>query len=121
MTLLLPSDPITVSPFGDEIIARTSGEKIHEEVYRSIPALSALADQSMLLGTRLSQDARNAIFFPTAGMDTGLRELSVELALKRRHDMETAQPDMTYLAGQKPEARQAYETADNDLWLKPGK
>jgi len=108
---------IEVTPFDKEIRARRGEEVIAEEVYQSIPALNAIATATMAISTKLSLEARTALFFPPAGADESLRQLSVELALKRRDDMENASPDLAYMAAQKPATRQEYESAENDLWM----
>jgi hypothetical protein len=112
----IPVDQIELYPFGDELAARTSQERVYEEVHQGIPALAAMADATISLSNRLTKEARNALFFTTPGADASLREVAVEVALQRREEMEVAQPDLDYLRGQQPAKRQDYETADNDLW-----
>lgn len=115
--LQIPEQSIELFPFGDTIRARDPEERVLEEVYQSIPALSALADTTVALSNRMTGDARNALFFAPAGAERSLRQLSVELALKRRHEMETAQPDSQYLGAEKAAKRRDYETPEPDIWI----
>lgn len=115
--LVIPMEQVELYPFGDELIARAPQERVYEEVHQGIPALSSLADATVALSNRLTKDARNALFFSAPGADPGLREVAVEVALRRREEMAVAQPDLDYLRGQQPAKRQDYETAENDLWM----
>ncbi|CAJ6618419.1 Uncharacterised protein [Burkholderia pseudomallei] len=110
---------LTLIPFGPELVARTRQEKIDQEVYRTIPALNCLANASLALSTKLTLDARNALFYANRAVDPGLRRVAVELGVERRLSMESAVPDADYLAGQEKATRQQYETAENDIWLSP--
>jgi hypothetical protein len=115
--LEIDPQPPTLYPFGEALVARAPNERVIEEVYQSIPALLEIADATVALSHLITSDARNALFFPQQGMDVGLRELAVELALKRRADMESAQADPAYMNAVEKPSRQEYETADNDLWM----
>ncbi|HEP6431473.1 TPA: hypothetical protein VDB83_005805 [Burkholderia cenocepacia] len=110
---------LTLIPFGPELVARTRQEKIDQEVYRTIPALNSLANASLALSTKLTLDARNALFYANRAIDPSLRRVAVELGVERRLFMEGAMPDVEYLAGQEKATRQQYETAENDIWLAP--
>lgn len=115
---------VTLLPFGKDIRARATEEKVFEEVYQSIPALAAIADTTVALSNRITSDARNALFFSAAGVDPSLRELPVELAFKRRHDMEQARPDADYMAGMQPAKRDDFAGDSQDDWIpkmEPGK
>ncbi|TKC90346.1 hypothetical protein FAZ69_08325 [Trinickia terrae] len=113
----IPTDQIDLFPFGDELVARMPQERVHEEVHQGIPALSAVADATVSLSNRLPNDARNALFFSAPGVDEGLREIAVEVALRRREEATVVQPDFDYLRGQQSATRQNYETGENDLWM----
>jgi hypothetical protein len=106
-------------PFADAVVAREPFEKIDDEVYTSIPALNSLAGASIGLSTKLSLDARAALFHTNTASSPALRRVAVELAVERRFAMEGATPDPEYLNGQEKAPRQRYETASNDLWLEP--
>lgn len=108
---------IRLFPFSDEVACRPAHEKIDDEVYRSIPALNELANASLALSSKLTLNARNALFYTNRSADPSLRRVAVELGVQRRLEMEGAAPDLTYLAGQEKATRQQYETADNDVWL----
>ncbi|MBN3729529.1 hypothetical protein [Burkholderia sp. Tr-20390] len=110
---------LTVIPFGPELVARSRQEKIDQEVYQTIPALNSLANASLALSTKLTLDARNALFYSNRSLDPSLRRVAVELGVERRLSMEGAMPDLDYLAGQAKATRHQYESADNDIWLAP--
>lgn len=111
-----------VIPFlGDSIMSRDPGERLNEEVYRSIPALNSLANAAAAVGNKLSQEARNALFF-NKGQDPELRALTVADSLFRTHSMQGAQPDLEWLRGQEPVSRKEFEEESPDEWLpQPGK
>jgi hypothetical protein len=117
--LHIPTEKIQIYPFGDELVARTSQERVYEEVHQGIPALAAIADATISMSNRLTKDARNALFYTTPGADASLREVVVEVALQRREEIAVGQPDAAYMLGQKPAKHQDYETADNDMWMMP--
>ncbi|CAE6793574.1 hypothetical protein R70006_04963 [Paraburkholderia domus] len=106
-------------PFGDAVVARESHEKIDDEVFSSIPALNSLAGSSLTLSTKLSLDARAALFHTNTASSPSLRRVSVELGVERRFAMEGATPDPEYLNGQEKALRQQFETPKNDIWLEP--
>lgn len=101
---------------GTGVFFRDRSERMDEEVYRSISALSHLASAAAEVGNKLSLDARNALFFERGG-DHELRVLKIENAMHARQAMESFQPDLEWLRGAAPVARQDFETRDNDLWL----
>jgi hypothetical protein len=115
--LVIHVEEVELHPFGDALIARAPQERVSEEVHQGIPALSSLADATVAVSNRLTNDARNALFFSAPGSDSGLREVAVEVALRHREEMGVAQPDIEYLRGLQPAKRQDYETAENDLWM----
>jgi len=108
---------IQVFPFASELRSRSRQEKIDEEVYRSIPALNDMANAVLGLSTKLSLDARQALFFSDLAADEKLRRVAVELGVERRLAMEGAIPDQAYLAGQAKTPHQAFDTAEPDDWL----
>lgn len=104
-------------PFGEALQYRSSVERMHEEVYSVIPVLNELANTSVRLSNRLSQESRNALFFEDSSTDPAIRVLKVEVGMVKRDQMERAIPDMQYLAGQQPIPHQSFDTADKDEWL----
>lgn len=106
-------------PFVDELEFRTREEKVHDEIYRSIPALNHLVTSALNVTNKIPLEARNAILLQDGKIDPALRVLKVEVGLVKRHEMENAQPDMDYLAGAKPASRKEFESKDNDPWIEP--
>lgn len=107
-------------PFGEALRYRSSVERMHEEVYSVIPVLNELANTSVRLSNKLSQESRNALFFEDSSTDPAIRVLKVEVGMVKRDQMERTVPDMHYLAGQQPIPHQSFDTADKDEWLKNG-
>ena len=99
-------------------LCRDRSERMDEEVYRSIPALAGVANALSAIGNKLSQEAREAMFFPK-GRDQEMRTLMVEKAFHDRERMNNISPDLGWLASQKPADKSTINAAAgaNDLWL----
>lgn len=106
-------------PFADELTYRPNEERLHEEVYRTIPELNALATVALRVANALPSPARDALFLGDGTMDPGLRTAQVQAGMVKRHQQENAEPDLAYLAGIDVPRRQDFETKDNDPWLEP--
>lgn len=115
---MIPSLNKAVPIMGDEVVGRDPDERLDEEVYRSMPALTSFANAAMIVSNKLTLEARNAMFFEHDS-DPELRALKVEASLMRLHDMESAQPDLDWLRGAEIKTRKDFDTADNDMWLGP--
>lgn len=103
---------------GEGVEHRDPGERLDEEVYRAIPALTHFASAAMEVSNKLSLHARNALFFEK-GSDPELRALKVENALVMRHAMDSVQPDVEWMRSADPTSRKDFQSADNDLWVGP--
>lgn len=112
-----PARKTLLIPFGAELRCRESGEHSNEEVYRSIPALNRLANAVVLVTNKLSNEARDALYFQKKDMDPALRTTQIEVAMIKRDIIENAPADPEFLSRFKPVPRQSFETADNDIWL----
>ena len=113
------SSPSNLVPFvGDAVACRDSSERLDEEVYRSIPALTHFANSAMEVGNKLAADARSALFFDK-GRDPELRTLMVETAMVKRDELNSVQPDLEWLRSAAPSGRKDFETKDSDLWVGP--
>lgn len=113
------SNPSSLVPFvGEAVACRDSSERLNEEVYRSIPALTHFANAAVEVGNKLAADAREALFFDK-GRDPELRALMVETAMVKRDEMGSVQPDLEWLRSASPANRKDFETKDNDLWIGP--
>lgn len=119
----MTSSSNNLRPFvGDEVACRDGGERLNEEVYRSIPALTTFANALVAVGNKLAHDAREALFFEK-GRDPGLRAVIVETAMVRHHQLNSVEPDLEWLRGAENDnvktRRQDYESSENDIWLGP--
>lgn len=109
----------SVVPLDSHAVAwREPGERLDEEVYRSIPALSDLAKSAVDVGNRLSVAAREALFYDRSG-DFELRSLHIETALTAQHEMATVKPDLEWMRGAEPVSRKTFQGPENDVWLEP--
>jgi len=107
-----------VFPLGSSLRSRDPAEHAQEESYKTIPALNQMSGSVLAISNKLSQDARAALFFDS-NADAELRQLKVSLAMQKRHEIETAQPDVSFLSDQKPVPSSSFASAGNDTWLAP--
>lgn len=91
-----------VIPFGEKLSFRPHDEKMNEEIYSTIPALNELTKSALAVSNKISQDARNALFFQDGATAPELRTLTVVVGMVKRDQMENAQPDLQYMSGQQP-------------------
>lgn len=113
----IPVRKALLIPFGTEVMHRAVGEHLNEEVYRSIPALNRLANTVVLVTNKLSNEARDALYFQKDDIDPALRTTQIEVSMIKRDIIENAPADPEFLAKFKPVPRESFQTADNDIWL----
>lgn len=106
-------------PFGQGVHARQKDEIHLEEVYNTIPALTGIAKAAVSIGNKLGADAYHALFHDTAADDPGIRQLQVQIAMTKRDQLATVQPDMAYLQGHGAPQPSAKELSANDDWMTP--
>lgn len=107
---------MTLHLFGKALRVRQPDEFANDDGYLTIPAINQLAGVAQTLGNKLTNEARNALFF-ARNADPELRAVKVELALQHLDMMRNAQPDPEYFRGATRPDPSTYVTAENDLWL----
>jgi len=106
--------------FGEMQLVRLPTERNIDEVYRSIPALASLSASALAVGNKLSQDARNALFYNT-GIDDGLRALKVALSVERLESVKGAELDLAWLQSAEQRTGKDFQSKGlhEDEWLAP--
>jgi hypothetical protein len=114
------SDLIKLAPFGASIRSRQVGERLNEEMYRTIPALNGLAASVIQIAQKLSQDGRAALF-TSPSQDVEMRSLRVEVALARREEAQNFEPDLAWLGKVEPPPKGSFQSKNlhEDEWLNP--
>ncbi|HEY0819550.1 MAG TPA: hypothetical protein VGD46_12275 [Rhizobacter sp.] len=102
--------------FGKALRVRQPDEFADDDSYLTIPALHQLAGVAQTIGNKLTNEARNALFFER-NADPELRAVKVELGLQHLEMVRNAQPDPDYFLGAKRPDPHTYVTAGNDEWL----
>lgn len=102
--------------FGCELRARVAEEFAHDSTHLTTPSLNTMALAAQQIGQKLSQEARNALYF-SPNADPELRVAKVSLALQYREMIENAEPDMVYLKGGAIPDRRAFGNEDRDEWV----
>lgn len=112
---------VEIFPLGDQLGARAPEERFNEQVYRTIPALDDLAQAAARIGNKLSQEARDSLFYGAEKFTPEVRALKIEVSLLQLKNRETVQPDLEYFNGLAPRSKKdfANEQKDNDEWLTP--
>lgn len=116
-------EPVLMMSLGADptaVHSRPKEERFNEEVYQSMPSLTAVSSSVLSISNTLSQDARRALFHDGDKMDPELRQLKVANAIDQRANANFS-PDLDWMAGAKAPKPAAFRNADlhEDEWMKP--